>query len=155
MSIRAMNWARAICEQIGVPPGERLVLWAICLHHHDKTGHCFPAYETIAKATGYQRRKVIYAVDALEANGLVICQKRRANGHQGSNHFVLFGRPKWAKWRSTRVHDTTPCESAPQCTLPRVHPSAPDKEDTSYLSKAPTKGHGGNVIAMHRRSGHA
>jgi hypothetical protein len=128
MSIRAMNWAREVCAKIGVPTGERLVLWAIAMHHHDKTGECFPAYETLSHDTGFQRRKVIYAVAALESNGLVICQKRRVKGHQGSNHFVLFGIPRGPKWMPTRVHQPTPCESAPQCTLPRVHPSAPDRE---------------------------
>lgn len=128
MSIRAINWAREVCERIDVPPGERLILWAICLHHHDKTGDCFPAYDTIAKATGYRRRKVIYAVAELQANGLIVVQDRRVKGHQGSNHFVLFGRPKGKKWQRTRVHKKAPCESAPQCTLPRVHPSAPDRD---------------------------
>ena len=128
MSIRALNWAREVCARIDVPTGERLILWAICLHHHDKTGECFPSYDTIAEETGFQRRKVIYAVSELESNGLLIRQTRRANGHQGSNHFVLFGRPVGGKWRKTRVHKKAPCESAPQCTQPRVHPSAPDRD---------------------------
>ena len=128
MSIRALNWAREVCARIDVPTGERLILWAICLHHHDKTGKCFPSYDTLADETGFQRRKVIYSVAELERNGLLIRQARRSNGHQGSNHFVLFGRPVDQKWRKTRVHKKAPCESAPQCTQPRVHPSAPDRD---------------------------
>ena len=128
MSIRAAVWARDVCAKIDVPPGERLVLMMLALHHHDKTGECFPSYETLCRETGFYRRKVIYAVADLEANGLIVCQKRRVNGHQGSNHFVLFGLPKGHRWVKSRVHKSTPCESAPQCTLPRVHPSAPDRE---------------------------
>lgn len=128
MSIRAINWAREVCERIDVPPGERMILWAIALHHHDKTGECFPSYDTIAKATGFQRRKVVYAVRDLEANGLLITQQRRVNGHQGSNNFVLFGHPSGPRWRNSRVHKKAPCESAPECTLTRVHRSAPDRD---------------------------
>lgn len=128
MSIRAMNWAREVCARIGVPPNDRLVLWAICMHHHDKTGECFPAYETIAEHTGFSRRKVIYSADALEANGLIVRQYRRSNGHQGSNHYVLFGVPSSKKWKRTRVQNSAPCESAPACTLPRVHQRAPDRD---------------------------
>jgi hypothetical protein len=139
MSIRAINWAREVCERIDVPPGERMILWAIALHHHDKTGECFPSYDTLAKATGFQRRKVVYAVSELAANGLLIVQGRRVKGHQGSNHFMLFGRPTWPVWRQTRVHKKAPCESAPQCTQPRVHPSAPDR-DCSLKGEAQANG---------------
>ena len=128
MSIRAMTWARQVCERIDVPPGERLVLWAIALHHHDKTGECFPAYETLAKATGFTRRKVMFAVADLEANGLIVCQKRRVNGHQGSNHFVLFGLPKAARWVRSRVKPPTPCKSELEFTQTRVNRSSPDRE---------------------------
>lgn len=128
MSIRAINWALDVCARFNVPSGERLILLVICYHHHDKTGECFPSYDTIAAETGFKRRKVIYAATELEANGLIIRQERRIKGHQGSNHFVLFGRPSGKRWRKSRVHKKAPCESAPQCTLSRVHPSAPDRD---------------------------
>lgn len=137
MSIRAINWARDVSERIDIPPTDRMVLWAICLHHHDKTGECFPSYETIAKAAGLKRRATINAADRLEENGLIIKQKRRSGGHQSSNHYVLFGRPAFKSWRKTRVHDKAPCESAPVCTLPRVHGDAPDREVS--LREAPAK----------------
>lgn len=128
MSIRAINWAIDVCARIATPPGERLVLMVIAKHHNDKTGACFPSYETIAEQTGFKRRKVIYSVADLEANGLIFTQDRRVQGHQGSNHFVLFGRPSFTKWTPARVHHKAPCESAPQCTQTRVHPSAPDRD---------------------------
>lgn len=128
MSIRAVNWAIDVCARIGTPPGERLVLLVIAKHHNDKTGACFPSYDTIAEQTGFKRRKVIYSVADLEANGLIFTQDRRVGGHQGSNNFVLFGRPSSAVWAATRVHHKAPCESAPQCTQTRVHPSAPDRD---------------------------
>ena len=128
MSIHAINWAVEVCERINVPPSERLILMIIAKHHHEKTGECFPSYDKIAKQSGFQRRKVIYAVAEIEANGLIFTQKRRQNGHQGSNHFVLFGKPNGKSWRKSRVHKKAPCKSAPQCTLPRVHPSAPDRD---------------------------
>jgi DNA-binding transcriptional MocR family regulator len=139
VSIRAINWAREICARIEVPPGERLILWAICLHHHDATGECFPSYDTLAQETGFQRRKVIYAVDELSENGLIFIQGRRVNGHQGSNHFVLFGLPKAPAWIKSRVHKKAPCESAPECTQSRVHRSAPDRELVSIGEESPSR----------------
>lgn len=129
MSIRAVIWARDVCARIDVPPAERLLLIAIATYHHDKTGDCFPSYETLAEATGWKKRAVILMANRLEENGLIIRQKRRVGAHQGSNHIVLFGRPVAEKWRASRVHKKAPCESAPGCTLTRVHRDAPDRED--------------------------
>jgi biotin operon repressor len=128
MSIRAINWAREVCERIDAPSKHRLALLMIALHHHDKTGECFPSYDTLANATGISRRKMIDLVSDLEENGLLIRQKRRKGGHQGSNNFVLFGQPKGGKWTPARVHKTTPCESANGGTLPRVQTGAPDRD---------------------------
>jgi biotin operon repressor len=128
LSIRAINWAREVCERIGAPSKHRLVLLMLALHHHDKTGECFPSYETIAKACGFSRRSVIDLVSDLETNGLLVRQKRRDGGHQGSNHYVLFGRPSGKKWIAARVHKTTPCESANGGTLSRVQTGAPCPE---------------------------
>ncbi|MCE6971060.1 oligosaccharide flippase family protein, partial [Cereibacter sphaeroides] len=42
---------------------------------------------------------------------------------------------KWAD----RVNDTTPCEGAPVCTLPRVPPSAHDRNFSRIEEKAPAR----------------
>lgn len=131
MSIRAINWARDVCQKIDAPSNHRLALVMIALHHHEKTGHCFPSYDTLADACGFSRRKVIDLVFDLEKNGLIIRQKRRVGAHQGSNHFVLFGCPSSAKWADARVHKKAPCESANGGTLTRVQTGAPDKD--SYI----------------------
>ena len=144
MSIRAINWARQICESIEAPSRHRLALFIIAMHHHDRTGECYPSYETIAKACGFSRRKVIDLVADLEANGLVIRQQRRVKGHQGSNHFVLFGRPKGKKWEQARVHKKAPCESANGGTLPRVQTGAPNRD---WYSKGETRANGLKVVA--------
>lgn len=128
MSIRAINWAIDVCERISAPSAHRFVLMVLCTFHHDKTGECFPSYETIAKRTGYSRRKVIALVSEIEGNGLVIRQKRRVSGTQGSNQFVLFGRPAKPKWVHSRVQDSTPCQSANGGTLTRVQTGAPDRD---------------------------
>ena len=135
MSIRAINWAREVCERVNAPSKHRLTLLIIALHHHEKTSECFPSYETIASATGISRRKVIDLVFDLEQNGLLIRQKRRRDGHQGSNNFVLFGQPNGGKWTPARVHKTTPCESANGGTLTRVQTGAPDR-DCSYKGES-------------------
>lgn len=129
MSIRAINWAVEVSIRIGIPYRNRLTLWALARHHHDKTGQCFPSYETLSLETGYKRRKVIYNVQELEFNGLIIRQSRRVSGHQSSNHFVLFGRPKFNEWCVSRVHHGAPCQGARACTPPRVHVGAPNKGD--------------------------
>ena len=128
MSIRAINWAREVCERIAAPSKHRLALFVIAMHHHDKTGECYPSYDTVALACGFSRRKLIDLVADLEDNGLLIRHKRRAGGHQGSNHYVLFGRPKALKWVPTRVHKKAPCESANGGTQPRVPPFAHDRD---------------------------
>lgn len=139
MSIRAVLWARDVCVRFDVPPSERLILFAIAMHHHDKTGECFPAYDTLSDHTGFSKRRVIYGVADLVANGLIVTQTRRVKGHQGSNHFVLFGMPKGHKWATTRVHKKAPCESEQSCTLPRVHARAPDREEPYYRGEAQAK----------------
>jgi len=128
MSIRAINWAREVCERINVPSRHRLALVMISLHHHDKTGDCFPSYDTIAAACGFSRRKTIDLIADLEENGLLVRQKRRVSGRQGSNHLMLFGRPKASKWFSARVHKKAPCQSADGGTLARVQTGAPDRD---------------------------
>lgn len=128
MSIRAINWARHVGKTTGMPPGHRLVLMTLCCFHNDKTGECFPSYDTVSDEVGYRRRKIVDMVEDLQFNGLLIKQKRRVGGHQGSNHHVLFGRPAFEKWR-TRVSDTAPCKSARISTLTRVPPGAHDKEE--------------------------
>ena len=144
MSIRAINWAREVCERIGAPAKHRLALVMIALHHHDKTGECFPSYETVATACGFSRRKLIDLVAELELNGLIIRQKRRTGAHQGSNHYVLFGRPAGKKWVPARVHKSTPCEGANGGTLTRVQTGAPDR-DCSY--KGETQASGFRVVS--------
>lgn len=139
MSIRATLWARDVCALIDAPPTHRLVLMVLATHHHDKTGQCFPSYDTLAAETGTKRRNVINVVKALAFNGLVIVQKRRVKGHQGSNHYVLFGRPAFGKWTTPRVHKKAPCESAHQCTLSRVHTSAPNREEISTRDTVPAR----------------
>lgn len=134
MSIKAINWARAICADIGAPPKHRLVLLVICIHHNDKTGQCFPSYETIANSTGFRRRGVIDIVKELEDNGLLTKRMRRENGHQGSNSYVLFGRPTAAKWVSSRVQKKATCKSATTSTQGSVLTGAPDRNYTSKES---------------------
>lgn len=120
MSIRAINWCRDVGRRLKIPALERAVLMHICCYHNEKTGECFPSYDTIADDSGYRRRRVIEAVKLLEANGLITVQSRRVMGHQGSNGYVPFGKAVCGKW--------TPAQSAPVCTLPRVPPYAPDRD---------------------------
>ena len=155
MSIRAINWAREVAICIDMPSKHRLVLFMVCMHHHDKTGACFPSYETIAQATGFSRRKTIDLVADIEANGLIARQLRRVDGRQSSNNFMLFGRPAAPKWRPSRVHKSAPCQSANGGTLARVQTGAPDRDYSTTKGEAPANETGGNVIAMTRRAGHA
>lgn len=127
MSVRAINWAMGLFKNVDLPPQERMILTVLCHHHHDKTSDCFPSYETIALLSGYRRRRVIQGVSNLKEWGLVKTQKRRVNGQQGSNQFVLFGTYKPA----TRVHKKAPCQSADGGTLYRVQTGAPDRGDIS------------------------
>jgi len=135
MSIRAINWARDVGKRIGIPSRHRLALLTLAAHHHDKTGECFPSYETIADEVGCSRRKAVELIADLEANGLVVKQARRKGRRQGSNHYVLFGRAAASKWVSVRVPPSAPSEGFSGCTKKhpeserlRVPPSAPDRD---------------------------
>lgn len=123
MSIKAIRWAYGLFEVVDIPPQERSVLVALCYHHHDKTGECYPSYDTLALLSGYRRRRVIEAVKNLKEWGLIRTQKRRVGGHQGSNQFLLFGAMK----RAARVQTGAPSQSAQKSTLPRVQTGAPDR----------------------------
>ena len=128
MSIRAIDWALKVSQSLGIPTGTRMTLLALAYHHHDRTGACFPSYDTLAAETGQSRRKVIVDVGDLEANGLATRRRRRVDGHQGSNQVELFGSPNWPTWRQRRVQETGGCEGAPGDTQARVNGGAPDKE---------------------------
>lgn len=68
-------------------------------HHNNQTGQCSPAYETLARGAGLERRSAIRAVKELEAAGWL--SVRRVNGGAPdaakgfvTNEFVLdFSRP--------------------------------------------------------------
>lgn len=140
MSIRAILWARDVSARINVPPAERILLIVIATYHHDKTGDCFPSYDTLAENTGWKKRAVIQMAGRLESNGLIVRQKRRVNGHQASNHFVLFGHPKGREWNATRVHGDAPSQSARGGTQTRVHGDAPDRDSISTRGKSYASG---------------
>lgn len=122
MSVRAMKWAYDLYARVKIEPPERAVLNALCFCHHDKTGDCFPSYDTLSNMTGYRRRRVIEAVNELRRIGVIEVRQRRVNGHQGSNHFVLFRDSEVIEEPPTRVHKKAPCKSADGSTLPRVPP---------------------------------
>lgn len=140
MSIRATNWAYALFKTADIPPQERAVLLCLCWHHVDKTGGCFPSAETLAVLTGYRRRRVFDAIKSLEDWGLIQREKRRVEGHQGSNQFRLFGRFNRAAFDATSVHKKALCESADGSTLPECPPVTHERGDISYRAKRASQG---------------
>lgn len=89
MSRRALDWARSL-GHVKMKPNSRVVLMLLADNHNTNTGACFPAYETIAKAAGFDRRTAIRAVKELEGLGLLIKHERPRNGRaQSSNQFEL------------------------------------------------------------------
>lgn len=137
MSIHAINWCRKIGKTLNIPSDHRHALLCICCHHNDKTGACFPSHKTIGEEIGMCRRKVVGLVNDLEANGIISTTKRRVGGHQGSNQYTLYGAPVAAKW-VPRVQNSTPCESATVCTLPRVHTGAHDRNLSTKTQEVPS-----------------
>ena len=143
MSIRAINWAVGVFEVIDIPSPERLILLLICRHHQDKTGECYPSYDTLAQQSGYNRRTVIRHVKSLKSSGLIAVKKRRSKGHQESNQFVLFGSFKSHNQSDTRVTLKTKNQSDSGVTLKgrfqsdtrvtqtRVTPVSPDRKDST------------------------
>lgn len=137
MSIRATLWARDVCALLDAPADCRLFMLALALRHHDKTGECFPSYETISDDTGIPRRRIITVAKECAYNGIVIIQPRRVRGHQGSNQFVLFGRPAFSKWSKSRVRKKALWQSADGGTLARVRTGAPDREELTTKGAVP------------------
>lgn len=139
MSIRAINWAVEVSIRIGIPANKRLTLWAIAHHHYDKTGECYPSYETIARQAGCSRRKAIYDVQEFEFNGLLVRQKRSNGDGLTSNNYLLFGRPKFGRWKPLVVQGGAPRvvqQRAPRETPGVVQQSAPDR-DWLYNTRGP------------------
>jgi hypothetical protein len=67
----------AIWSSNDLTPTERLVALAICRHHNDKTGACFPSQERIAMLTGFKERAVRKAVASMRAKGIIETVQRR------------------------------------------------------------------------------
>lgn len=59
---------------------EKLMLLALA-EHADHLGVCWPAYDTLARMTGVNRRSAIRIVAALEARGAVWVQEQAGRGH--------------------------------------------------------------------------
>lgn len=135
MSIRATLWARDVCTAMGAPADCRLFMMALALRHHDKTGECFPSYDTIAEDTGIPRRRVITLAQECASNGIIVIQDRRVRGHQSSNQYVLFGRPASGEWVKSRVRKKALWQSANGDTLARVRTGAPDREELNTQGK--------------------
>lgn len=89
MSVQAITWAYAV-EGIA-DPIEAFVLVTLA-NFADDYGVAFPKVGTLQAACRCSRRKVQYALAALEERGLIICAgRRRANGQQTSSAYLLVG----------------------------------------------------------------
>lgn len=65
---------------------EKLMLLALA-EHADELGVCWPAYDTLARMTGLNRRSTIRVVAALETNGAIWV--RPGAGRGCSNHYLV------------------------------------------------------------------
>ena len=93
MSVKGMNWANYISVTEDLLVSQRLILFILGHHHHDRTNACFPAVATIAKIAGLSERQVQKNLQALQTKGLIRVSSRSVEGRQRSNHYTLFGTP--------------------------------------------------------------
>lgn len=131
MSVRAMKWAFEMMPKASLHPSERLVLLALCHHHHEKTGACFPAVETLAAVTGYSIRQVQYALRKLEEIGLIYTNDRTVRGHQRSNQYDLFGNLRGAVGCTPKKPGRGAGGGTPRGAISGVQWVAPDREKIS------------------------
>jgi hypothetical protein len=132
MSASALKWGFTVLAQERLSASERLVLLALCFHHHPQTGACFPSVETVSGYAGLSERPTQFAIRSLECRGLIKVLKRSIGGRQRANQYELFGArgaasdtPKPCKNRDARGVK----KSTPQRTPRGVLPATPDRGD--------------------------
>ena len=77
-------------RQKGLKPPTKIVLYWLADHHNSETGDCFPRIKILAKECEMDRSTVLRHLDILEDAGLIRrVQRRRENGSQASNSYVL------------------------------------------------------------------
>ena len=103
MSIRALKWAANVMPLINLPAPERAILWALCYHHNDKSGDCFPDMETLSGWSGVADRRTRSAVKMLSEWGLIKAKRGASPSGNASNRYTLFGKPKMPKRTGRRV----------------------------------------------------
>lgn len=68
LSLDALKWA---FDQTPESPTQKFVLVALADYHNSATNKCFPSLESIAQKTGFSKRAVVKAVQALKNQGLI------------------------------------------------------------------------------------
>lgn len=88
MSHQAVTWAY---EQDVQPTGAKFVLVTLA-NYANADGYCYPSQITLARDTGQSERAVRNHLDALEASGYLLRERRHAkSGHRKSDGFWLVG----------------------------------------------------------------
>lgn len=134
MSVRAMNWAVEVSKTTRLTSSQRLVLYVLAHHHHDKTNACFPAVDTIAACAGLSRRRVQAALRELAELRLISCEKRTERGRQRSNQYDLFGRFRGDAISTPKRETRGAGGDAPQ-EYRGVTPATPDRDINSLEAR--------------------
>ena len=128
-----LYWERArLIFGAELPSKEKLILLAIS-DHLGSNADCWPSVSRLAKRTGYGRRSVLYALDALAQLGAITITKKPG----GVNHYTLN-----IAWLQDPCNQCTGAESAP---VQQVHGCRHCTGGCSHCTGVVQQVHGGGA----------
>lgn len=78
-----------LARKAKLPPAEKAVLTALCDRMNDKTGLCYPSYQTVSEDTGYERTTVSRTIKKLRNRGFISWKTVRRSGRFGYNLYQI------------------------------------------------------------------
>lgn len=128
-----LYWERArLIFGAELPSKEKLILLAIS-DHLGSNADCWPSVSRLSKRTGYGRRSVLYALDALAQLGAITITKKPG----GVNHYTLN-----IAWLQDQCNQCTSAESAP---VQQVHQCRHCTGGCSHCTGVVQQVHGGGA----------
>lgn len=127
-----------------LPPAAKIVLLALAHRKNDKTGKCYPGIDDLARITCLGRRTVIRQLQALEAAGAIVVERKTGcvNHYQPVPYAVTSA--KMAPVTNEGVH---PCQPVPnQCQSLAPEEKKENKKDNP-ASPSPFAGEASRLLA--------
>lgn len=139
---RGVFWVHdaVIDEMLPAIGPDGLLVYTLLARRADKDGKSFPSLASIATGFGWGKNRVLTAVAALKAAGMVAVEGQRQGQRQGSNLYQLLDPSQWVR---VSGQNPEPAPESPARTLKPVSESQPESLGTEpegiHSSKGTTK----------------